>query len=398
MTDLINHLTLERPSALILVPLGVDPSKVALVLAETVLFQGECYVVTWDSLTTSNKNVKIISYSNVKDLDDAKNNLIIFDNFAYLSSFVSVGSSEGLSSITRLLSASNKIIVLSTYGIRESDLKSFSKASPGSRLWKATFADRGQDLQNKTHETLMSQVQDLDYWGEEEMPDCKNNCPLPVLDKTEKQRKICNVFFSNNMKEKIESKDANKDQIRKQILDTSPKIKDIVTNILMNKEKRHVIYTANDDYYGLAILEFILSQNKLNIFIITSKTKLEDQVEIIKTCNKDLNSPMVLITTNSFPLTSSPMMIDDLHILDNHHNRNRLINQLYKYRNYPLKSSPPSLVIHHYVTHRANGDSSIDTEEYMASYQQTEITLKYWKALMNSITDIVVSGNQLILI
>jgi len=435
MTDLIS---LIKSAALVLSPIGVDSGKLSLVLAETIKNNYKSYIIAWEPLETKDSNIIILNYRNTKPLDEVKNSLIIFDSLSYLSSLVAIGSNEGISSLSNLLKFNNRIIIIANYGVKESDLKSFSQLDPTACLWKASFADRGQNIQFHTESSSMTSSQDLSYWGEQNLPDCRSsssgssymNC-LPVLDNKEKQLKLCNIAYTPELETKIDlltnpvnmMNDPNTylSPYRKEILKNGPKIQDLVTNIILNRDKRHIIYTSFDDYYGLMLIQFVLSVSPLTnclksvkkgfsneygtfgndyglrVISIKSSVTIEEQINLIKNFNDIVESPCVLITTTNFLTTHVPMMVDHLHIIDNHQMEGRLVSQLYKYRNYPSGISPPPLHVHHYVTTKSSGDKSVDTEKYLENHEQSEIKLAYWNDLMASASDIILKENKLVL-
>jgi hypothetical protein len=374
MLDLANELSRIR-SALILNPLGADASRISAILAQkSTLVVQTVFVVTWD--VTSAKDVlaefgnpvhiKVIDYEQLDQINGtADNRVVIFDSLPNAITLVNP------SFFMHLKKAGVWVVAVASQGVKPEQVLAFSSVFPEALILKAAFAFMGEEIKYHLHQVKMTPRQDMIY-------DMRAR-------RYGKAPEIFNMAYPTPLQTSIDA-NVNPDigaiirEYKMGLLADAPKLKELITYIILNRDRRHIIHTKYEAYYGVKLLEALLQLNGLDVVTITGSMKTDQRLLEMQRFNADRN-PRVLIHNTALPLDTDPLEVRDLHLLDGNLEEGILnLVRIYKYRNYQ-SSGTPLVFVHNYVTLRSSGAPTEEVQQYTAFQTNEKTRITIWADL-----------------
>lgn len=413
----LSQVLATRPCAIVGHTLGVESAPLAVILAQgskTTL--QDAHVVTWNvaaaladvgSKPSTTKRVTVLSYdTDLAALSKLSKAVVVFDNAEQCVSFI------GLPLVQTLVTQGNIVLILFNMLTPEAVLLKIRDALPGAYLSSATFADHGQDIRFEVHETKMVPAQDLAYQlvmsrdaaskGELKLADKGAPGPFKAVKHEVKSLQIENLVYPTEVQTILEreAKDAPTAmaivaRYGEHILDTAPKLRDLVLSLMLNREQRHVVFTRYAHHYGADVVAAILKLYGFTVFTLQHNLTVQQRSDVVKAFNADIAAPSVLVTTVVFP-DMAPTNISHIHMLDGaFDNMPLLLNACYKYANYPIlaKGVPPILTIDYYICQRLSGADAGGAALYRTEITKWSRNVDYWVRAMKAARPIVVADD-----
>jgi hypothetical protein len=203
-------------------------------------------------------------------------------------------------------------------------------------------------------------------------------------DKTSKSKK--DPVRLNKKLTKVETKENEVTFDYNTFLINGQKIKDLITQLNLFRNLKHVIYTSYNKHFGVKMLSILLKELGFKVGSIDRLTKLEDQDNTIKSFNNDQISILVI---SQIP-KSEIKNVSHVHFIDSLKFYNDLINKLYKVRFYTI---PFSLYIHIYVCNSITYNTSSDVVLYKKFIIEKDENTVLWKRIKNNSLNITL-GDQ----
>ena len=406
--DLTQILALQ-PCAVVAHTLGVDPSILSVILAQagkTTL--QDAYVVTWNTETAKadigskpavTKKVTVLSYEDFLSFKPITRSVIVFDSINHLVALI------GVKRLQDLIRANNIVLLLYSILSDLSFLQQIREAVPGASLLSASFADLGQDIQFELHETKMTPAQDLE-WQLHRNAEIKDQ-PTYIVDGFVKSLQYENLIYPHEIQVMLDA-DLKKlgrskdlpwpntivDRYRDQMLENAPKLRDLIVSLMLNRERRHVVFTRYTHYYGLDVIVPLLQLYKFKIYSMSGEQTPAERLAVIAEMN---NQPggCVLVTSVVFP-GIGPRDISHIHMLDGAlSNSDSLLAACYKYANYAITSSKskeaPRIVIDYYVCQRYSGADAGGAVLYQAETERWKPRIEYWNKAVQTAKPIILA-------
>lgn len=351
----LKHFLEKEKKILIAFPFAVDSNVIGEIIA--------------DKLGKKVKNISFNEGKNKKSLtyDDFflkkyEKYTLIFDSLETIHGLI------GMDGINEL-SENNKLIFLFTLGISNEIISKFN----GSEILNAKFSDFGMNINFELYESKMTQIQTISYLEEED--DVYN---------LKKQRK-CNIYIKN------------KNIDMKEIFENSEKFSSLLKNLILNKEKRHFLFTRYRNEYGISTLEKILLHYKFNVFIISNKNNFDENEAIINNFNNKEGECILL--SNIVPILPLKK-ITEIHMIDGSLSNTLIIlNKIYKYYNYENLDKAPELILNFYVCQliksKKKAKDSIDVISYLKESEKLKNDLDFFNKIIYYSKPIIVSSEDL---
>lgn len=406
---------------------GVEPASLAVIIAQKVKSSAqEAYVIssnpkgaysTIGDAPSSSDKVSVFTYETIvapdvqkphtsstpiiltwtqrqRRIDTITGSLLVFDSVNHAVSLI------GCKTLRDVSRRNNTIIIMYTLGVSQHHMKAIADHIPHALFANAAFADHGMQLKFELHTTNMSPRQDMLY---EIARNDELDIASPVLrDQYNKSQQMCNIAYptpihrilgSETHAPNIPSADTIVKEFGNDILVDAEKIRSLVTNIVLNREQRHFVFTRYRYHYGLDMIRSVLQLHGIKVFASTGDMSTADRDLSVKAFNEDSNAPQVFITTVALH-NEAPTNISHLHMVDGSlSNSHGFFDRLYKYYNYFGKQLPPSLTIDYYVCQRASGDNSADGVLYIRESDQWYRDLQYWDKTMEVSQPIVITSD-----
>lgn len=408
MSDDIRILFQKRSCAIIGYPEPWDSGSVAVVMAQRSRFDlQQAIVVTWNTVVANKTlenssfkkdNINIKSYNSGTELLSLNNNIIVFDSLQELMTLT--GRSEnkeidyGLEILPNLIHKKNIVIVLITSGVTKNKLNLVRSQVPGAYFMWSTFLERPHYLQFNLHESDMTPEQDLVY----SVTRKKELASEPDNSTYESSQKVCNILLPESVREVMDTDDEptveNMMNIysTKDLLANAPKIRNLITQLRLYPDMRHVIFTRYECHHGVRMLSLMLKDLGFNIYSVSKNNEHKDNIKNITSFNSDEKPAIILISTK-IPRGIGFINISHLHFLDScYEYYHILMEEIFKYKNYTTFVC--NLFIHAYVCHKSGINYSADKILYdsFAKYQ-TE-TLTTWDAIKTRGYSLIMGNND----
>jgi hypothetical protein len=421
MPEDIRRLFLERSCALIGYPETWDSAAVAVIVAQRARFGPQeiikngpesqlqnTIVVTWNPVIATKTldrtsfikdNIKIINYTSLSELTNISNNFIIFDSLQEII--------DSLKFVQDLLRKRNIVVILFTLGVTNYHFEEAKKYINGAYFFWSTFLEVSHHMQFVLHESYMTNEQEINYTlvRKEELDSSYKDYIF------EDSQKICNILFSSDVRKVLGTPDEpsintiiksyTKSQPRlrrttrgsimeedyifdkEQFLLNAPKIKDLLAQLRLFPDMRHVIYTRYENYYGVKMLNLVLSSLSFKCYITAS--------HIVEGYNRD-KDPSILILSTSIPRTEGFFNVSHLHFLDSGYDfYHILLDSIFKYRLYTTFMC--NLFVHNYICQKRGIDQSADTILYEMFVTYQNQILDTWEKTQKRGFPLVVGKN-----
>ena len=328
--------------------IALDSYKVCQIISEN---------ICEDAILVSFGNESYESFVDSLDENNYENKVIIFDS---LRMALCILKKENLENLGK----NNKVLLLFTLGTNKNLMEEF----PDSSVLNAAFADYGTDINFSVHESQMTEMQTIAYF--------ENDC----------SKKMSNVYFAMNS---IFRFDDREDIFA--LLIHSEKFKSLVKHLVLNRSKRHFIYSRYRNRHGVKFLRDILTFYKFDVFSCLNP----DDVKKFNEGNVFL--PKVYLSDS---YDENLLNISEVHILDNYVDKTvPILENIYKYNNYVLDGKPPKLIVNYYVCNSVktsvNSPESIDCSLYNEETEKVILNLKLFEKISKLAKPIVILGNRL---
>lgn len=397
---------------LILNPIGIDASSMATIYSEYINRTYEdTFIITHSnknskSLLNERDNTKVLNYEEFMNMGNKKNKIFIFDDINNVIPLIEIKNYLNL----------NTIIIFFTLGVEKTKLEKMNQIYPNSVIYYSKFSDMGTDIKFEISKSKMTSLQTISYLEKyiEEM-EIENEKKIAVdcfsyVKDYSKEKKIvrnkkaeiqsrCNIFYPE---------EKNKNQINKimqnkiiytreninSFLENSPKFKELLSNIMLNRDKRHYVFTRFKGIYGLDILKYMFLYNDLNVYVHDDETCCTS--EIINNFNDDIFQGRIFLTNLVISTPKVPAGIDFIHMVDGSlNNTMTILSGLYKYKNYLIQNSiAPSIAIFNYISLKSNGKKdTYDVEEYEAEQKIITDHLNFYNSTMDTVKPIIIDEN-----
>lgn len=181
-------------------------------------------------------------------------------------------------------------------------------------------------------------------------------------------------------------------------LENAPKLNDLLVQLKLNSDMRHVIYTRYNKHHGVRMLAILLTIYGYNVYSVHKHTNEDIHIKMIDAFNEGLK-PAIYIT--SMPMIDSYCLYDvsHFHLLDSgFENFHLLMDETFKYRLY--KGTECKLIVHNYVSRRRinKGDQgklpSADEVLYGRFINQYGGLVSLWKNKIQRKGNSVTLGNN----
>ncbi len=177
-------------------------------------------------------------------------------------------------------------------------------------------------------------------------------------------------------------------------LENSPKINDLITQIILYQDMRHVIYTRYNKHHGVRMLVLLFKYLGFNVYGCHIDMDKKDQMRMINEFNKDLK-PGIFVTSQVLPPDYNLYNISHLHLLDSGFSTSSsLMDAIFKYRLY--KSLPCEIMIHNYVSKRRISETdrlkqpSADEVLFKQFVTKQQEDIQVWDSIQNKGYPIVI--------
>jgi hypothetical protein len=426
---------LKKSSILLSHPIGVNPISLGEAIVKILLPQLN------DKNKSAQLNIesKIINCSDeiyddttiiydLSDIKELKNTLLIFSSLSKLIYLSNLIFPEGLGRLRKYIRDGCYIIILTTYGVSNNDIKLLSKILPNTLLVYSDFAYMGtlpnnlylDDIYYSVHECLMTKKQNEIYTFET----LKEIASVPIGTAEVAHKKCstyCNIILPNQAlemyREGISVHDIIKkyfvrtlgrteyDEFGNQIYANATKIIDLLTTISLNSKERHVIMVDQEDIYGGEILSEILQIkgyrviSLLDMTLSISKQNHSDEMkfrspntdrsicehksdDMITSFNKSSMEPGIIITSTYFNKIS-PVNIQHLHLFDiyDYETIQDMIFSIFSY-----SAGTKILHVHNYVAMSNSetiGNNTYDTLSYTKMNKVMNPYMDEWEKLIS---------------
>jgi hypothetical protein len=436
---------LDNPCCVLGYPEPWDSAGVAVILAQRVKFDLQrAIVITWNPVLASNiltksnfsnHNIVIWEYNVANKLLDLRNSLIIFDSLLELDSLSGIDSAGevkiGMEILPHLIKNRNIVLILFTTGILEENFAKLKTLVPGIYYFWTTFLERPHNLELALHESNMTSNQKIIYSSirNAESED----------DTYYESQKICNILLPKTIHELMETPDQPSVEemmnmytktipklrqeytrpstvIRKsgassirtitqeeytpkefesvfsedEFLRNAPKIKDLIAQLHLYSDMKHVVYTRYSDHYGVKMLKILLKYKGFKVFGITKDMELKTQLEILKSFNLESRTGILILSTHIAGVEGI-LNVSHLHFLDSGYEiYNILMEEIYKFRLY--KSFICNLMVHNYVCDKDGPNPSADRVLYGIFIDYLNLTRETMKAEKSKCHPIVIGS------
>ena len=408
MSNDIRTIFQKRSCALIGYPEPWDSGSVAVVIAQRSRFDlQQAVVVTWNPKVANKTledssfkkdNILIKGYNSATDLLALSNNLIVFDSLQELMSltgrFENKEINYGLDILPNLIKRKNIIIILITSGVTRNNLDLVKMQIPGSYFMWASFLERSHYHQFYLHECDMTPEQDLVYsvTRKKELASEPNNTSY------ESSQKVCNILLPESVREVMDTDDEptveNMMKIypTKDLLVNAPKIRNLITQLRLYPDMRHVIFTRYECHHGVRMLSIMLKELGFNIYSISKHNEHKENVKNITAFNID-EKPAIMLLSTKIPRGIGFKNISHLHFLDScYEYYHILMEETFKYKNYTTFVC--NLFVHNYVCHKSGINHSADKILYDAFVKYQDEALTTWKTIKTKGYSLVMGNND----
>jgi hypothetical protein len=359
---------------------------------------------------TMKDDIEIMGYRYAANkLKDSSSELIVFDSMQELASLTgevinddgkNVEEVLGMSILPDLIKRRNIVIILFTNGVSDENFANLLKFVPGIYHFWAAFLNRFEHLQFALHESNMTAKQRIIYSGTRE-----EEIKAEALEIEEKgfvsnpffrSQKICNLLLPKAIQKLIGTPEepsvedmmavytktvpkikqegkrssvvirrATSSSVRgtrgdfnyamdsdyffdtDEFLMDAPKIKDLMIQLSLYADMKHVIYTRYDDHSGVKMLAILLKMKGFNVFSITRDMEASARVGVLDLFNLEGNSGILIISA-PIPNVEGIFNVSHLHFLDSgYDNYGVIMEEIFKYRLY--KTFICNLIVHNYV-------------------------------------------------
>lgn len=407
MPDDIRILLQQRPCALIGHPEAWDSGSVAVVTAQRARFDLQpATIVTWNpaaaTKTLSDSSflkdgIIIKGYNNGEDLLSLSRNLIVFDSLKELTMLT--GRSDkgevnyGVNILPDLIKRSNIVILLISSGVTKEELSQVKSQVPGAYFMWSTFLERPHHLQFCLHESEMTPSQDLIY----SVTRKKELASEPKNTSYEESQKVCNILLPEEVRQVMNTDDEPtvdsmmKIYNGKDLLVNAPKIRNLVTQLRLYPDMRHIIFTRYELHHGLRMLSILLKDMGFNIHTVSKNNEYKDNVKNITAYNED-SKPAILLISTKIPRGTGFKNISHLHFLDSGYEYYHiLMEEIFKYKNYT--NFVANLFVHNYVCHKEGTNYSADKILYDIFAEFQAETLTTWDSVRSRGYPLVLGSN-----
>lgn len=406
---------LEKNNILLIAhPAGVDSASLCTVFSEYISKEyNDVYIITWDDINTKkilnvDDTTKIVNYETfVTNIRYKRDCIFIFDNLNNLLPLV-----EDLKSILFY----NKIIILFTLGVYKDNILALEYVYPKATVVFAKFCDYGFSILFELFESNMSPEQTVSYLevsleeAELEKNKLQEDDFLELNKKEVNIQTRCNIFFPENQGSNQLSKIMKNNNILinknmfnpLELKNYSSKFPQLLQFIILNKDKRHFIFTRFKNEYGLQFLSGLFKSNGFNVYVMEKEDEYKSMLNTIDRFNEDIQAPRIFLTNSILKTPNVPLQINHLHMIDGSlRNTLHFIDKLYKYKNYittktaePNILEAPKLTVNNYVAFTFNNKITIDAIEYQKEEKILEEQLEYYSSMSNNLKHIVLQGTQ----
>jgi hypothetical protein len=418
--DLRKNLS-ERPSALVGYPQPIDSSRAAVIIAQRSRVDLQnVVIVTSDTLNAKSvleksdfvkNDTEVHDYSQGEKFLEMKDSLFVFDSIAKTDSILVSDRVVGMRILPQLIINGNIVIVLMTHGVSDPDIMNFTKFIPNAFFLWSTFLEGNSRLDYVLHQSEMTSTQEIAYTNarREEL----NKYPD---DNTYKfSQRICNILLSDKINNLIDTKDEplvedsmklfkvkhvkkgkrrhsvgivepssppNQEAFKTdEFLENSPKMKDLLSQLTLYSNMRHVIFSRYSKHHGTKMIHEVLDALGFNVFFIPYGSTEKDYERIVNEFNKGLK-PAILVTSTYFNNNFDKYNVSHFHMFDGGYTMlNAFLEDVFRFRLY--KGIPSNLTIHSYVCSRR-----ITYDETIKSPSPDEIFYKNFDARMSFTGDL----------
>lgn len=408
MSDDIRTLFQKRSCALIGYPEPWDSGSVAVVVAQRSRFDlWHAVVVTWNPVVANKtledssfkkENISIKDYNSATELLSLSNNLIVFDSLQELMSLTGRLENKeinyGVDILPNLIKRKNIVIVLITSGVTRNNLDLIGSQVPGAYFMWSTFLERPQHLQFTLHECDMTPEQDLVY----SVTRKKELASEPDNTSYESSQKVCNILLPESVREVMDTDDEptveNMMKIypSKDLLINAPKIRNLITQLRLYPDMRHVIFTRYECHHGVRMLFFLLKDLGFNTYSVSKNNEHKDNIKNITSFNRD-EKPAIMLVSTKIPRGIGFKNISHLHFLDScYEYYHILMEEIFKYKNYTAFVC--NLFVHSYVCHKSGINHSADKILYDSFVKFQTGSLTTWDAIRARGYPLVMGNND----
>lgn len=390
MSTTITALFDKCACALIGYPETWDSASIAVVLAQGCKRSEQpATLVTWNT-DLANKilledsmnkdNIMLVNYASLTDLTHVRDNLIVFDSIHELTRFHTLDEKVAtLDLLPPLIKRGNTVIIMVTLGVRQEDFNAVKRYAPGSYFLWATFLENTHHLQFALHETIMTPAQEAIF----PLARQRELEYLPTDVSYDLSQKLCTILLPPPIHETMGTSSEPSVQAMLQIYTTSqgfnlnafiangPKLRNLITQLRLFEDMRHVIYTKYDRHYGAQMIGSILTKLGFNVYILSRNLDPAQQIAVVQGFNKGCQ-PAILVMSAPIPKSEYIYDVSHLHFLDSGYEMYHvLLDKIYKHRLY--KCFMCNLFIHNYICQSRGNIPSADKVLYdrFMVYQNT---------------------------
>lgn len=439
MSEDIRRLLSERSCALMGYPEPWDSAAVAVIVAQRSRFgiedeinkssnevsidHQQATVVTWNpaiatktlnNSTFNKNNIAVVGYNSISELYNLNDSFIVFDSIQEACAMSYQISPEetktSLMIIQDLLRKRNAIIILFTSGVTNYHFEEARKYIKGAYFFWATFLEVPYHMQFNLHESNMTPKQEIAYSlaRKEELSYYNKDISF------ENSQKICNILLPADIRELLDTRDEptvdsiiklytkTKPRLRRnteedkmfdvnEFLVDSPKIKDLIAQLHLYPDMKHVIYTRYENHYGVKMLYQMLTAIKFKCSSINKDMDQSQQLKVIEDFNKGETSS-ILILSNHLPKVEGLYNISHIHFLDSGYDYYHvLMDIIFRFRLYTTFMC--NLFVHNYVCQKGGSNSSADTILYEMFVAYQNDILESWERTQKRGYPIVLGKN-----
>lgn len=171
-----------------------------------------------------------------------------------------------------------------------------------------------------------------------------------------------------------------------------PKIRQLLIQLQLFHDHRHVIYTRYEFHHGARMLAPIIQSLGFNTLIITKDMPTSIKIETMKQFNYNRCEPRVLVLNGHIARLEGLQNVSHLHFIDSGYELYHILMQeIYKFRLYTCFST--SLCVHTYVCQRRGTKISADKALNDDFVIRQNMKLEYWDKIKVNSTPLYMSND-----
>lgn len=409
MTTFANYI-FKNKGSIIIYPKTVNSTNVIATLIKQPGFAGKKIAFLTENKNEINDAVgvklpdelyfKYNDYENVNKINDSADIIFVDNIYLFLQ--------NGLSRFFKPLNKNTHIVFLATLGIEPEQIEIIYRDFGKLKLLKTYYINQLIGLEYEKDITLLNHNQQLEY--EKRNLDEISNDNYKSLQKI-KTLQIGNFIYPEKLQNYLDlpSDDERRklvpedklvsqggwldERIIPNLKQYSRKFNLLLTKILTNANKHHVVYTQFKARYGAYLISTLLTLLDIKNILITGDDKVAVRNDKVRLFN--VGDIPVLITTVG--INEDIKNVNYLHFLEGHDIKiyNTLLNSIYKRKNY---DNPDNLVVVEHISMQEDGNNTSDGYFYLKFANYVKEINEFYKSLITDSDNLVLDAEKGIIV